>query len=62
MNVVIFGMTLKGPMPQIAPSSYTPSLVEWGLPIGLVALTILLISLGIRYLPVLSKDDTSAHA
>ncbi|MGV8073103.1 MAG: NrfD/PsrC family molybdoenzyme membrane anchor subunit [Syntrophobacteraceae bacterium] len=56
MNVVIFGMDLKGPIPQIAPSSYWPSLVEWAIPIGLMAATVLLIALGIRFLPVLSKE------
>lgn len=57
MNVVIFGMDLKGPMPQIAPTSYIPSLIEWAIPISLFALTALLIGLGARYLPVLSKEE-----
>lgn len=60
-NVVLFAMNLKGPMPQIAPSSYTPSFVEWAIPIGLIATTILLINLGARFLPVLSKDEGSTH-
>ena len=61
-NVVLFAMDLKGPMPQIAPSSYMPSLVEWAIPIGLIATTILLIGVGARFLPVLSKDEGSSQA
>lgn len=57
INVVILGMNLKGPIPQVAPSSYSPSFVEWAIPISLISATILLISLGVRYLPVLSRED-----
>jgi len=53
MNVVFFAMTLKGPMPQIAASTYTPSVCEWGVSVGLIAATIFLFGLGARLLPVL---------
>jgi formate dehydrogenase iron-sulfur subunit len=57
-NVVILGMTLPGPIPNIAPSTYNPTWIEWFLSIGLLSLTALLISLGARFLPVLSKDES----
>jgi formate dehydrogenase iron-sulfur subunit len=51
-------MTLKGSMPQVSPETYTPTLVEWGLSIGLIALTIFLFGLCARLLPVLPKEQT----
>lgn len=59
VNVVILAMDLKGPMPWTAPSAYTPSFVEWGLSIGLLAATVLLFGAGVRYLPLLPKYDDS---
>lgn len=56
MNVVIFGMTLRGPLPQTTPSPYFPSVAEWGISIGLIAATIFLFGLGTRYLPILPKE------
>lgn len=60
MNVVIFGMNLRGPMPQIRPESYFPSAVEWGVSIGLIAATIFLFNLGTKYLPILPKEEVEA--
>ncbi len=55
--VVLLGMTLPGPMPQVlVPESYSPSLVEWGISVGLIAATIFLFGLGLRKLPVLPVD------
>jgi formate dehydrogenase iron-sulfur subunit len=55
INVVLLAMTFEGPMPWTAPSPYTPSIVEWGLSIGLIAATIFLFGLGARTLPLLPK-------
>jgi formate dehydrogenase iron-sulfur subunit len=60
VNVVILAMEPKGPMPWTAPSAYTPSLVEWGLSLGLVAATVFLFGAGVRYLPVLPKYNDGA--
>jgi formate dehydrogenase iron-sulfur subunit len=57
-NAVLFAMDLKGPMPQIAPSAYSPSIFEWGVSVGLIAATIFLFGLGARLMPVLPKDET----
>jgi formate dehydrogenase iron-sulfur subunit len=58
-NVVLFAMTLLGRMPGVAPQSYWPSLVEWGVSLGLIAATIFLFGLGARLFPVLSKPEAS---
>jgi formate dehydrogenase iron-sulfur subunit len=57
VNVVLFSMNLKGPMPQTAPQSYLPSIFEWGISIGLIAATIFLFGLGARLVPLLPKED-----
>ena len=59
MNVVIFAMTLKGSMPQVSPETYSPTIVEWGLSIGLIAATIFLFGLFARLMPVLPKAETA---
>ena len=57
INVVLLAMDLKGPMPQIAPETYAPSVFEWGISIGLIAATIFLFGLGARLIPLLPKDE-----
>jgi formate dehydrogenase iron-sulfur subunit len=56
INVVLLAMDLKGPMPQNAPASYSPSIFEWGISVGLIAATIFLFGLGARLLPLLPKE------
>jgi formate dehydrogenase iron-sulfur subunit len=56
VDVVLFAMNLKGPMPQIAPASYTPTVFEWGVSVGLIAASIFLFGLGARLMPILPKD------
>jgi formate dehydrogenase iron-sulfur subunit len=58
INVVLLAMTLKGPMPQFGPEPYFPSLVEWGISIGLIAATIFLFGLAARLVPLLPAADT----
>jgi len=61
-NVVLFAMNVKGASPQLAPESYSPSLFEWGISIGLIAATIFLFGLGARVLPLLPKREAGeAH-
>ena len=57
INVVLWAMDLRGPMPQNAPAPYTPSLVEWGISIGLIAAAIFLFGLGVRLFPVLPEES-----
>jgi formate dehydrogenase iron-sulfur subunit len=62
MNVVIFAMNFRGRMPWVAAENYVPSIVEWGVSIGLVAATIFLFGLVARLMPVLTKAQPSeAH-
>ena len=56
-NVVLLAMNLKGPMPQFGPELYSPSVVEWGISIGLIAATIFLFGLAARLMPVLPADE-----
>jgi formate dehydrogenase iron-sulfur subunit len=55
MNVVIFAMAFRGRMPWGAPESYIPSIVEWGVSIGLIAATIFLFGLAARLMPILTR-------
>jgi formate dehydrogenase iron-sulfur subunit len=57
VNVVLLAMRLRGPMPQLSPESYSPSVFEWGISVGLIAATIFLFGLGVRLMPVLPKPD-----
>jgi len=57
INVVLLAMDLRGPMPQVAPASYSPSVFEWGISVGLIAATIFLFGLGSRLLPLLPKEE-----
>jgi len=59
MNVVLFAMSFRGRMPWDAPESYFPSLVEWGVSIGLIAATVFLFGLAARLMPVLPKAQPS---
>jgi formate dehydrogenase iron-sulfur subunit len=62
VNVVLFAMTLKGSMPQTSPETYMPTIVEWGISVGLIALTIFLFGLIARLVPVLPKERAAEAA
>ena len=61
VNVVLLAMNLRGPMPQISPETYSPTLVEWGLSIGLIAAAIFLFGVAARFMPVLPKEEVREH-
>jgi formate dehydrogenase iron-sulfur subunit len=58
-NVVLFAMNFFGTMPYARPETYSPSLVEWGVSVGLIAATIFLYGVGARLVPVLPKRAAS---
>ena len=60
MNVVVFAMTLPGAAPGNHALGYTPSAVEWGISLGLVAATIFLYGLAVRRLPVLPVEEPAS--
>ncbi|HEU4892482.1 MAG TPA: hypothetical protein VFT47_13085 [Vicinamibacterales bacterium] len=47
-------------MPQISPETYRPTVIEWGISIGLIAATIFLFGLAARLMPVLPKEEVAA--
>jgi formate dehydrogenase iron-sulfur subunit len=57
MNVVLFAMTFRGRMPWMAAESYAPSIVEWGISVGLIAATIFLFGLAARHMPILTRAE-----
>jgi formate dehydrogenase iron-sulfur subunit len=59
INVVLLAMTLRGPMPQVAPETYVPTFFEWGISVGLIAATIFLFGLGARLVPLLPAPETA---
>ena len=62
MNVVLFAMEFNGPMPGTGPHPYFPSIFEWGISVGLIALTIFLYGLAARLMPLRPKEEAGgAH-
>jgi formate dehydrogenase iron-sulfur subunit len=61
-NAVVYGMDLKGTMPQLGPLHYHPSVIEWGISAGMLAATIFLFRMGVRYLPILPKEPVESAA
>jgi formate dehydrogenase iron-sulfur subunit len=59
-NAVLLAMTLRGPIPQIAPAPYFPSMGEWGIALAPVAATVILFMLAAGMMPVLPKDEVGA--
>lgn len=47
-----------GTVYQLEPGSYSPSLVEWGVAIGVVGYALLAFTLGVRLLPLFRSQDT----
>ena len=60
--IVIFAMTFRGRMPWGAAENYWPSIVEWGISVGLIAATIFLFGVAARLMPILTRAQPSeAH-
>lgn len=59
INVVLLAMNLRGPMPQVAPEAYIPTIFEWGISVGLIAATIFLFGLGARLVPLLPAPEAA---
>jgi molybdopterin-containing oxidoreductase family membrane subunit len=43
-------------MNQLTPQSYTPSLTEWGIALGVIGYALLMFTLGVRFLPLFDKQ------
>jgi formate dehydrogenase iron-sulfur subunit len=61
VNVVLLAMNLKGPMPQIAPQTYSPTIFEWGISVGLIAAAIFFFGLGARLMPLLPRESSTGN-
>ena len=59
VNVVYLAINLRGAMPQTRPETYFPSIFEWGVSVGLIALSIFLFGLAARLLPLLPKEEAA---
>jgi formate dehydrogenase iron-sulfur subunit len=57
VNIVLLAISLRGPMPWVAPEPYSPTIFEWGVSVGLIAATIFLFGLAARLMPVLPKSS-----
>ncbi len=56
-NVTVSGLTVPlsyspGVLFQAAPGSYSPSLAEWGIAVGVAGYALLLLTLGLKFLPL----------
>jgi Ni/Fe-hydrogenase subunit HybB-like protein len=48
-----------GTIYQLPPGEYFPGLPEWGVAIGIIGYGLAMLTLGIRYLPLFSKEEHS---
>ena len=64
-NVTVSGLTVPlsyspGVLYQSASGSYSPSLTEWGIAIGVVGYALLMLTLGLRFLPLFNGGHTES--
>lgn len=64
-NVTVSGLVVPvtyspGVLNQLQPQPYYPNLVEWGVAVGVLAFALLLLTLGVRYLPLFDHPDAPA--
>jgi molybdopterin-containing oxidoreductase family membrane subunit len=63
-NVTVGGLFVPlsyspGTIYQLPPGKYFPGLPEWGVAIGIIGYGLAMLTLGIRYLPLFSKEEHS---
>ena len=64
-NVTVSGLFVPvsyspGMLYQLPPGNYFPNLIEWGIGVGILGYMLLMITLGMRYLPLF--DDGNTHS
>jgi molybdopterin-containing oxidoreductase family membrane subunit len=64
-NVTVSGLFVPlsyspGTIYQLEPGRYFPNLVEWGIAVGIIGYALLMITLGVRYLPLF--EEAEAHS
>ena len=65
-NVTVSGLIVPlnyalGTLFQVTPADYTPSLIEWGVIIGVLGYVMLLFTVAVYFLPIFEYDDGEAH-
>ena len=63
-NVTVGGLFVPlsyspGTLYQLEPGKYFPGLPEWGIAVGIIGYGLAMLTLGIRYLPLFSKEEHS---
>jgi menaquinone reductase, integral membrane subunit len=61
-NVTVGGLFVPlnyspGTLYQLEPGKYFPALPEWGIAIGIIGYALLMLTLGVRFLPLFSKEE-----
>jgi Ni/Fe-hydrogenase subunit HybB-like protein len=61
-NITVTGLFVPlayspGTLYQLEPVKYLPSLVEWGVVIGIIGYALTLLTLGVRFLPLFPKEE-----
>jgi molybdopterin-containing oxidoreductase family membrane subunit len=64
-NVTVSGLFVPlsyspGTQYVLPPGSYFPNLVEWGIAIGIIGYALMMITLGVKYLPLFKKEEEHA--
>jgi molybdopterin-containing oxidoreductase family membrane subunit len=64
-NVTVSGLFVPlayspGTQYVLPPGNYFPNLVEWGIAIGIIGYALLMLTLGVRYLPLFKKEEEHA--
>jgi Ni/Fe-hydrogenase subunit HybB-like protein len=63
-NVTVGGLFVPlsyspGTLYELPPTKYFPGLPEWGIAVGVIGYCLAMLSLGVRYLPLFSKEEHS---
>ncbi len=61
-NVTVSGLFVPlayspGTQYVLPPGNYFPNLVEWGIAIGIIGYALLMLTLGVKYLPLFAKEE-----
>ena len=64
-NVTVSGLFVPlayspGTQYVLPPGNYFPNLVEWGIAIGIIGYALLMLTLGVKYLPLFAKEEEHA--
>jgi molybdopterin-containing oxidoreductase family membrane subunit len=65
-NVTVSGLIVPlnyalGTLFQVSPADYFPSLIEWGVIIGVLGYVMLLFTVAVYFLPIFEYEDGEAH-